>query len=139
MKPWIKITAIFAAGFLLGGAVTGLCIHHCFRHFGGHPPSSEFILKMLSHKLKLSPEQKDKVADLLKVEAPKMEALHKKSQDQFKAQRDAFNAKLKPLLNPDQQKKLEEMNARWEHRDEGKKCRFFHCAGMGPTPTDATK
>ncbi len=135
MKPWIKIAAVFAAGFLLGGAASGLVIHHCFRHFGGAPPNSDMILKMLSSKLSLTPDQKDKVSALLKVEAPKMEALHKDSQDRFKAQRDSFNGKLRPLLNPDQLQKLDEMIAKWENRGHEKDCHPFGCGLMGLTPT----
>jgi len=135
MKPWIKMAAIFAAGFLLGGAASGLAIHHCFRHFGGGPPNSEAILKMLSSKLSLTAEQRDKVAALLKDHSPKMEALRNKTHDDFKAQREAFNLKLRPLLNPDQQKKLDEMTARWNKRESGKNCYPFGCGTAGQTPT----
>lgn len=134
MKPWIKSAAIFAAGFLLGVAAFGLVVHHCFKRFGP-PPNSEVILKMLSSKLSLTPDQKGKVSDLLKEQTPKMEALRQESQDRFKAQRDTFNAKLKLLLNPDQQKKLDEMTAKWESRDHAKNCSPFGCGPMGLTPT----
>jgi hypothetical protein len=139
MKPWVKITAIFIAGILLGAAATGLTIHHCFRHFGGPPPNADAILKMLSSRLNLTAEQKDKVALLIKEQVPKMEALRQKTQASFKAQRDAFHAKLKPLLDPQQQVKLEAMAAKWDHRDNGKNCRLFHCAGKDPTPAVSGK
>ncbi len=135
MKPWVKSAAIFAAGFLLGIAAFGLVIHHCFGHMGGGPPNSDMILKMLSSKLSLTADQKEKVSALLKEEQPKMEALHQESQTRFKAQRDSFNTKLRLLLNPEQQKKQDEMIAKWESRDHGKDCRPFGCGLMGLTPT----
>lgn len=134
MKPWFKIAAVFGAGFLLGGASFGLVIHHSFKRFNG-PPNPDAILRMLSSKLNLTPEQKDKVAVLLKEETPKMEALHQESQDHFKSQRDSFNAKLRPILNQGQQKKLDEMIARWESRDHDKNWHPFGCGAMGLTPT----
>jgi hypothetical protein len=135
MKFWVKGAAIFAVGFLLGGATFGLVIHHCFGHMGGGPPNSDMILKMLSSKLSLTSDQKDKVSALLKIEGPKMEALHQESQARFKTQRDSFNAKLRLLLNADQQKKQDEMIAKWESRDHDKNCRPFGCGTLGLTPT----
>lgn len=127
MNTWIKTTAVFAAGFLLGGAATGIGIRHCFQRFHPREVKTDFILNRLSKELDLTAEQKGKVDLLLKAQSPKMDALRKQTQDLFMAQRDAFNAKLRPILSEDQKKKLEAMNARWDGRMEGKGCLPFGC------------
>ena len=136
MKPSIKTTAVFVIGFLLGGAATAFGIHHCFMKCMDRGGKSDFILRHLTSKLKLDAGQKEKVAALLKEQEPKMEALHQETGAKFKALRDSFNTKLKPILNADQQKKLDEMAAKWDSRTNGKSCRPFGCGGpkMGMTP-----
>jgi hypothetical protein len=141
MKPSIKTTAVFVIGFLLGGAATAFGIHHCFMKCQGKGSKSEFILRHLTSKLKLDAGQKDKVALLLKEQEPKMETLHQETATKFKALRNSFNTKLKPILNTDQQKKLDEMTAKWDSRADRKNCRPYGCGGpkMGMTPAATAK
>jgi len=135
MQPWIKTTVIFLIGFSLGVAGTGLAIHSFFHPH--HPPGladADRILKRLSSRLDLNADQKTKTEALLKQELPKGEALHQESDAKFDALRASFNTQLRVLLNPDQQKKLDEMVAKWEKRekDEG----HFGC-GSGPVSAAA--
>ena len=127
MKPWIKTLLILLIGFLLGVTATVLVIHQFFRP---HPPpgvaDADRILKRLSSRYDLTADQQEKVAALLKQELPKTEALRKEGDQKFKALRDSFNVQLRALLNPDQQKKLDDMLAKWEQKQK-ERSRFFGC------------
>ncbi len=127
MKPWMKTALTFLIGFLLGVAATGLVIHHFFGPH--HPPGVadvDRILRRLSSRYDLTADQKEKVAALLKQELPKTEALRKEGEVKFKALRDSFNIQLRALLSPDQQKKLDDMLAKWEQKQK-ERPRFFGC------------
>src|ERR1039458_5880086 len=117
MKPWIKISLTLLIGFLLGVTATGLAIHHYFHPH--HPPGiqdADRILKRLSSRYDLTEDQKAKVEALLKQELPKTEALRNEGDAKFKSLRDSFDSQLRALFNLDQQKKLDEMVAKWEQR-----------------------
>jgi len=133
MRPGIKLALIFALGFLLGMAATGLLIHHCFNRSCSNTGKADLILKRLSSKLDLTAGQKEQVALLLKEELPKADALHQETRGKFKALADSFNTRLKPLLSGDQQKKLDEMTARWNERGQSRGS-FFGCGGTSPFP-----
>ncbi len=127
MKPWIKTFLTLLIGFLLGVTATGLVIHQFFRPH--HPPGivdSSRILKRLVSRYDLNEDQKAKVEVLLKQELPKTDALRKEGDLKFKALRDSFNSQLRALLNPDQQKKLDDMLIKWEQKQK-EKSRFFGC------------
>ncbi len=117
MASWLKTSLTLLIGFLLGVAATGIVLHHFFRPH--HPPGiadADRVLKHLDSKLGLSADQKEKVAALLKQELPKADALRDEGDKKFRALRESFNAQLRPLLNPDQQKKYDDMVAQWEKR-----------------------
>ena len=136
MRPWLKFTSVFCLGLLTGIAGTGIALRNCMT-----PPSAnrpDEVLNRLSSKLDLSQDQKVKVADLLKKEMQKGEALHKETHLKFKTLRDSFDNQLKPYLNPEQQKRLDLMAAQWEGRP-GPQVRFFSYSwsyrfGGRPTP-----
>lgn len=128
MKPWLKTTITLLVGFLLGAAATGLVLHQFFRPH--HPPGAADADRMLKHldsKLGFTADQREKVALLLKQELPKADALRSESDGKFQALRQSFNSQLRLLLNPDQQKKYDDMVAQWEeHRR--KQQMIFGCA-----------
>lgn len=117
MKPWIKTVCVFFIGLLMGVAATCLVFRLCFHPH--HPPGAADagrILKHLDSKLGLTADQKEKVSLLLNQELPKADNLRMEGDKKFKALRTSFHAQLRALLDPDQQKKLDEMQAKWENR-----------------------
>ena len=75
------------------------------------------ILDRLSSQLALTPGQRDKVSTLLKKEAPKMETLRKSMEEKSHKLWVRFEADLRPILNEEQRKKLDQMEKRWrEHK-----------------------
>jgi hypothetical protein len=127
MKPWIKTAFTLLIGFLLGVTATGLVIHQYFRpHHPAGLQDADRILKRLSSRLDLNPGQKEKVALLLQQELPKSGALRKESDVKFKALRDSFNTQLRAILDAGQQKKLDDMVAKWEQKQKTE-ARFLGC------------
>ncbi len=136
MKSWIKTSLTLLIGFLLGVTATGIVIHHFFGPH--HPPGivdADRILKRLVSRYDLTEDQKGKVSVLLKQELPKTDALRKEGDEKFKALRDSFNSQLRALLTPDQQKKLDDMVAKWEQKQK-ERSHFFGCDN-GPVSASA--
>ncbi len=85
--------------------------------------SPEERLQRLSKQLNLSDEQKDKIKPILESEAKKMQELRQDnsaaSQDRrakFQQLRQDTLAQIRPILNPDQQKKLDDLIKQQEQR-----------------------
>ncbi len=129
MNIWLKWALLFIIGFLLGMSVAGWGIHHCFEKSRMNMGNADYILNRLSSKLDLTDDQKGKVAALLKEQLPKAEVLHKETQDKFKSLRDSFNTSLRPLLTPEQQRKLDALTARLNAK-ESERGFFFGCGGI---------
>ena len=77
MTSWWKSLAVFLTGLLLGGAIVGFGMDYYMKHRVNDSNNPEHILNRLSKQLNLTEGQKNRVAALLKVEAPKMDALRK--------------------------------------------------------------
>jgi hypothetical protein len=77
----------------------------------------------MSKALQLTPAQKEQIKPILMEEAPKLQALKAdtsmppaQKMMQMRQIREATDAKINPILTPDQQQKLQAMRA--QHRDE---------------------
>jgi periplasmic protein CpxP/Spy len=66
-------------------------------------------LERLTQELKLTDDQKSKVAAILKEDEPAMKALQDKMMSDMKALRAASDTKIEGILTPDQIKKYEQM------------------------------
>ena len=117
MNTGLKFLAVFICGLLLGGAATGYYIHHCFKRTWVNGGNCDHFLGYLSKKLDLTADQKEKIAAIFKEETPKLDALHKESHDKVWALMEDVTARIRLVLNPDQQKKLDEMKAQWAKHD----------------------
>jgi len=80
-------------------------------------------LQQMSKALQLTPDQVEKIKPILMEEAPKLKALKAdtsmppaQKMMQMRQIREATDAKINPILTPDQQQKLQAMRA--QHRDE---------------------
>jgi hypothetical protein len=130
VNSWWKYLAVFLTGLLLGGAVVGFGLHYYMERRENDRGNTERILNRLSSQLNLTEGQKNRVAALLKVEAPKMEALRKDMEKKSHALWMSFDGDLRPLLDADQRNKLDDMEARW--REQHKFGRGDHDTGDAP-------
>ena len=96
--------AIACGGFALaqgddkaGGAGAG---------WHGHGPHGNPLYRM-TETLNLTPEQKTKVQPILDQAKPQMAAIHQDAMQKSKAVMDSTMSQIRPLLTPDQQKKLD--------------------------------
>jgi len=102
-------------------------------HWGGHGrPDPAKRTEMLTKQLSLTSDQQPKVLDLMKSEQSQMEKVRSDSslsQDDRRAKmtdiRKSTDDQVRALLNPDQQKKFDEMQSRreqWQgHHHDGQK------------------
>src|SRR6185312_14792551 len=85
------------------------------RHGGGH-------LERLSETLNLTPEQKAKIQPIFDQAKPQPKAIHQEARQKAKAVMDNTMTQIRPMLNADQQKKLDDLKAAHEQmREAGKK------------------
>lgn len=93
---------------------------HRWHHRGGH-------LARLVETLKLTPEQKAKVQPIIDQAKPQLKAIHQEAMQKAKTVMDNTMTQIRPMLNAEQQKKLDELKQAHEQmRDAMKK---LHEAG----------
>jgi Spy/CpxP family protein refolding chaperone len=118
-----NILALAAAGAIaLGGFVA---VQAQPGAGGGHWHGHAFGLAGLTEKLDLTADQKAKVQPILDQAKPQIMAIHKEAMQKSKEVMDSTLSQIRPLLNADQQKKLDAiqkahqdmMNARKEMHD----------------------
>jgi Spy/CpxP family protein refolding chaperone len=91
---------------------------------GGHRPGKQMTtderLQRLTQALSLTDEQQQKIRPILESETQQLDALHQNTaltgpdrRDKILAIRDTTTSQIKPILNPDQQTKYEQMMARY--------------------------
>jgi hypothetical protein len=134
MAPWLKTTLTLLIGFLLGITATGLACHIFFPPH--HPPGladSDRILKRLDSKLSFTTDQREKVDTLLKQVLPQADNLRKDTDMKFHAIWLSFRSQLRPLLNPDQVQKYNDMVAKWDQHEKEEQARI----GSAPVSTEA--
>jgi len=90
----------------------------------GPPPVAE-RLQRLGQRLQLTDEQKAKIKPLLEEEVAQAKAIHEdgslsrpQKMEKMQQLRSSTQEKIKPILTPEQQKKLEEMQERAKERRE---------------------
>ncbi len=73
------------------------------RHWRGH----EFGLKGLTEKLDLTADQQTKVQPILDTAKPQIAAIHQEAMQKMQTVMKTTLSQIRPLLNPEQQKKLD--------------------------------
>lgn len=117
MRPaWRQVVPALLIGCLIGAAAGSWCQRLTFRNFWKHGPDSQRLLSKFSRELSLDAGQKDAVKALLDAQHPKVMALHREMSAKMVSLRRETRESMRTLLNPDQQKKLDAMSARWEAR-----------------------
>jgi Spy/CpxP family protein refolding chaperone len=92
---------------------------------GGHWHGHGFGLERMTEKLDLTSDQQTKVQPIIDGAKPQITAIHQEAMQKTKAVMDSTLSQIRPLLTPDQQKKLDAiqkahqdmMNAHKELRD----------------------
>jgi Spy/CpxP family protein refolding chaperone len=126
MKQTMKknILTIMAAGAIaLGGFVVAQA--NAGSGGSGHWHGRSFGLRGITEKLNLTSEQETKVQPILDAAKPQIRAIHQEAMQKAKGIMDSTLSQIRPLLTPDQQKKLDAiqkahqdmMNARKELHD----------------------
>lgn len=106
---------IAVAGFAV--LVTVVCAQPVCSQAPGDKSQALAKLEQMSKALQLTPEQKQQILPILKEEAPKLEAVRSNSSlgplqkaMQLKQVSNDTDAKLKPILTPDQFQKLQQIH-----------------------------
>jgi len=75
---------------------------------GGRGHGKRFTVERLTQDLNLTPEQQTKVQPIVDQAKPKIAAIRREAMQKTKALMDSMASQIRPLLTPDQQKKLDE-------------------------------
>lgn len=92
---------------------------------GGHGHGRGFGLQRITEKLDLTSDQQTKIEPIIEGAKPQIVAIHQDAMQKTKAVMESTLSQIRPLLTPDQQKKLDDiqkahqdmMNAHKELRD----------------------
>jgi Spy/CpxP family protein refolding chaperone len=92
---------------------------------GGHG-MRRASLDRITENLNLTPEQKTKVQPILDQLRPQIAEIHREAMEKSKAATDKAMAQIRPLLTPEQQKKLDEAQNDRRGRREAREARRAH-------------
>ena len=76
---------------------------------GGHWHGHGFGLQRITEKLDLTSDQETKVQPIIEGAKPQIAAIHQDAMQKTKAVMDSTLSQIRPLLTPDQQKKLDDI------------------------------
>ena len=76
---------------------------------GGRSHGKRFMLERITKELNLTSEQQTKVQPIIDGAKPKIAAIHQEAMQKTKAVMDSTLSQIRPLLTPDQQKKLDDI------------------------------
>ncbi len=114
-NPTWKFAAVFILGILLGLAGGAWGLRFFMDHRGPKDPT-QFFLKKLDRELKLTSDQKPKVAEILNARKAEMDKLQDDTRPKFEAIRKNGLAQIRILLTVDQAAKFDAMVQKWEKR-----------------------
>ena len=115
------LTLVAAAAIAVGGVM----VVQAQAGGGGHWHGHGFGLQRITEKLDLTSDQETKVQPIIEGAKPQIDAIHQDARQKMKTVMDSTLSQIRPLLTPDQQKKLDDiqkahqdmMNAHKELRD----------------------
>src|ERR1700758_5634181 len=108
MKPTMKrnLLAVAAAGAITLG---GFIVVQAQPGPGGAGHGHAFGLKGITDKLNLTADQQTKVQPILDAAKPQIAAIHQEAMQKMKTVMDSTLSQIRPLLNPDQKTKLDDI------------------------------
>jgi hypothetical protein len=112
-----KLAFAFLLVFVAGVTSGFFGTFHFRRHFLGPPHSGDVNERMREHlrrALDLTPEQSTKISPIVDATTTKLEAIRIETAERVRAVMEESKRAIAPELSPDQQKKLEKLEA--EHR-----------------------
>ncbi|MCK5657017.1 MAG: hypothetical protein V3W07_11375 [Syntrophobacteria bacterium] len=113
---------VFVLGVLVGSVGTGFYLKHRLAPIIKEPRAKKaFIMKRLSKKLNLTPNQKTKIEPIVEQMIEKRREYYRKIRPEIKRIMDQGFTQIKEELNEDQKKKLDELREKFQkHRRERK-------------------
>ena len=122
LTPAWKPLAVSFIVVMLAGAALGIGgLKYCFpRGWHGEGRYTR-MLERFSSKLDLTPEQKAQVAALLEAKRQKIKSLRSEIRPKFEEIRHSTRDEIRKLLTPEQEKKFQSLERRWESRWEKRK------------------
>ncbi len=111
-----QVVVAFLVGLIVGGAIGASPLRRHLKQSWDKRAPHERMVKRLSHKLDLTPEQKTKVAAIFEAKKEKIDALFAEGRPKFDKIRAETREEIRKILNPDQIKKYEELEAKMEER-----------------------
>ncbi len=113
---------VFVLGVLVGSVGTGFYLKHRLAPIIKEPRAKKaFIMKRLSKKLNLTPNQKTKIEPIVEQMIEKRREYYRKTRPEIKRIMDQGFTQIKEELNEDQKKKLDELREKFQkHRRERK-------------------
>jgi Spy/CpxP family protein refolding chaperone len=122
MKRNLLILAATGAIALSGFAIVQAADKDGPDGHGWHGRGHGNMLKHMTESLNLTPDQQAKVQPILDQAKPQLKAIHQEAAQKAKGVTDNTMTQIRPLLNADQQKKLDDLKAAHEQmRDAMKK------------------
>ncbi len=113
---WHQIAISLLIGFALGTAYGHWQAHQSFHSHWKSGSMRQHMLDRFSKELRLNADQKKQVGAIFDTKRPQMVALQAEMKPKFEALRNSTQAEIRKILNPEQQKKMDEMNAKMEER-----------------------
>ena len=109
-KSWFALLLTLVSGLLIGAAAATLHYEGRIRHLAGPEPGEapEHAVNELARYLDLDPEQKQVVLEVFTASMPQVMEMEKRMKDGKDALLKSMAEEIKPVLNPDQVKKLDD-------------------------------
>lgn len=137
LKLATGIVLIFALGVLTGVLGYGMYFKQRIEHFreAGPQTRKELLMKRLTRRLELTPQQQEKVAVIFEEMREQLFSLRKKHKPDLERIREQGHARIKAILTPEQQVQFDEMMARLKKRHRKAPPFGSHEPGRRPGPT----
>lgn len=103
---WNQVALSAAAGFLLGAAFSGLYITRLHRHM---PFAATDPMDMIGRELGLNAAQKKSLTKTFEKYKPELEKIMAADKPKFEAVRKRAKAEMAAILNPEQMKKMNQL------------------------------
>jgi Spy/CpxP family protein refolding chaperone len=127
-----KLILAFVVVFLAGGAVGFFGAvhigHPSFFHRGSSSSIAQHMTEHLRAELKLTPEQVEQISPIVDQATSNLEAKREQTGREVRAIFEEMHKRISPLLTPEQQQRLEQMEQR--HRQ------MMHRRGFQPPPPE---
>lgn len=113
---WKQVLISFLLGLLVGMGTLWCARRYHFHKMMHGEDRYAHMLDRFSKKLKLTPDQKEKVKVILEAKRQKIKALRAQVGPKFEEIKNSTEAEIQKLLTPEQQEKFESFKKKWEGR-----------------------